>query len=139
MPGADPGEGFQNTNYQLFSTDDPAPGAVPDNMGFVVNFKSAIASDLANHYEDTLPGTQPSQIMGMYTPELLPVLPGLARKYAVCDQWFASVPTMTMPNRAFGRGGHLTGTSRRPRQGLHLSQHLRPSLGQEGRLGDLRL
>jgi phospholipase C len=31
MPGADPGEGFQNTNYQLFSTDDPAPGAVPTN------------------------------------------------------------------------------------------------------------
>ncbi len=24
MPGADPGEGFFNTNYQLFSTDDPA-------------------------------------------------------------------------------------------------------------------
>src|SRR5271168_65516 len=40
MPGADPGEGFQNTNYQLFSTDDPDPGAVPDNQGFVVNFKS---------------------------------------------------------------------------------------------------
>src|SRR5271169_6647467 len=47
MPGADPGEGFQNTNYQLFSTDDPEAGAVPDNKGFVMNFKSAIASDLA--------------------------------------------------------------------------------------------
>src|SRR6202012_1400017 len=34
MPGADPGEGFQNTSYQLFSTDDPAPGAVPTNQGF---------------------------------------------------------------------------------------------------------
>src|SRR6201993_3932557 len=31
MPGADPGEGFQNTNYQLFSTDDPADGAKPTN------------------------------------------------------------------------------------------------------------
>jgi phospholipase C len=31
MPGADPGEGFHNTNYQLFSTDDPEPGAVPQN------------------------------------------------------------------------------------------------------------
>jgi phospholipase C len=26
--GADPGEGFFNTNYQLFSTDDPEPDAV---------------------------------------------------------------------------------------------------------------
>src|SRR5271154_4494744 len=29
MPGADPGEGFQNTSFQLFSTDDPASGAIP--------------------------------------------------------------------------------------------------------------
>src|SRR5271169_2970916 len=47
MPGADPGEGFQNTSYQLYSNDDPEPGAIPDNRGFVMNFKSAIASDLA--------------------------------------------------------------------------------------------
>ncbi len=57
MPGADPGEGFQNTNYQLFSSFDPKPGTVPKNDGFVVNFKAAIASDLAHHYHDTLPGT----------------------------------------------------------------------------------
>ena len=111
MPGADPGEGFLNTNYQLFATDDPAPGAVPTMDGFVVNFKSAIASDLAKGYQDSLPGTVESDIMGMYTPELLPVLSGLARGYAVCDRWFASVPTMTMPNRAFACAatsqGHL--------------------------------
>ncbi len=112
MPGADPGEGYQNTNYQLFSTDDPLPGAVPTNTGFVLNFKAAIASDLAKHYSDSLPGTEPSQIMGMYTPQLLPILSGLAKGFAVCDRWFASVPTMTMPNRAFACAGtsqgHLT-------------------------------
>ena len=37
----------------------------------------------------------------MYTPELLPVLSGLARGYAVSDHWFCSVPTETIPNRAF--------------------------------------
>ena len=129
MPGADPGEGFQNTNYQLYSTDDPTPGAQADNKGFVLNFKSAVASDLAKHYKDTLPGTEPSQIMGMYTPELLPILSGLAKGYAVCDAWFASAPTMTMPNRAFA----LAGTS----QG-HLDDHVKiftcPSIF--GRLSD---
>ncbi|MGH9395138.1 MAG: alkaline phosphatase family protein, partial [Terriglobales bacterium] len=35
-------------------------------------------------------------------PAALPVLSALARGYAVCDQWCGSVPTMTMPNRAFG-------------------------------------
>ncbi|KVE26057.1 phosphoesterase [Burkholderia singularis] len=129
MPGADPGEGFQNTNYQLFSHDDPAPGDTPTNQGFVINFKSAIASDQAKHYKDSLPSTTPSQIMGMYTPQLLPVLSELAKGYAVCDRWFASVPTMTMPNRAFA----LAGTS----QG-HLDDHVKiftcPSIF--GRLSD---
>jgi phospholipase C len=105
MPGADPGEGFQNTNYQIYSTDDPAPDAKPDMRGFVLNFKAAIASDLAKHYKDTLPNTEASQIMGMYTPELLPILSGLAKGYAVCDAWFSSAPTMTMPNRAFALAG----------------------------------
>jgi phospholipase C len=105
MPGADPGEGFQNTSYQLYSNDDPQPGEMPDDKGFILNFQSAIASDLAKHYKDTLPGTQPSQIMGMYTPELLPILSGLAKGFAVCDAWFASVPTETLPNRAFALAG----------------------------------
>jgi phospholipase C len=111
MPGADPGEGFHNTNYQLFQTDDPQPGQQPTNRGFVVNFKAAIASDIARHYSDTLPGTEPSQIMGMYTPETVPVMSALARGYAVCDRWFASAPTQTIPNRAFAGAatsqGHL--------------------------------
>jgi len=111
MPGADPGEGFQNTNFQLFSTDDPAPNAIPTNKGFVVNFKAAIASDQARHFQDSLPDTVPSEIMGMYSPEMLPIMSGLAKGFAVCDQWFASAPTQTIPNRAFAAAatsqGHL--------------------------------
>lgn len=111
MPGADPGEGFHNTNFQLFSTDTPAHGAVPANKGFVINFKAAIASDLAKHFTDTLPGTVPSEIMGMYAPEMLPIMSGLAKGFAVCDHWFASAPTQTIPNRAFAGAatsqGHL--------------------------------
>jgi phospholipase C len=101
MPGADPGEGFHNTNIQLFSTDDPAPGTEPTNDGFVKNFRTAIAFDVSKHFRDSLPGTKPSDIMGMYPPEMLPVLSALARGFAVCDHWFASAPTQTLPNRAF--------------------------------------
>ena len=60
MPGADPGEGFFNTNYQLFCTDAPSPDATPTNKGFVINFKAAIASDQSRHFKETLPGTDPS-------------------------------------------------------------------------------
>jgi phospholipase C len=111
MPGADPGEGFHNTNYQLFQTDDPKPQTTPANKGFVINFKAAIASDQANHYKDSLLGTEPQDVMGMYTPEMLPVMSALAKGFAVCDQWFSSAPTQTIPNRAFAAAatsqGHL--------------------------------
>jgi len=45
----------------------------------------------------------------MFTRDMLPVLSGLARGYAVCDHWFASVPTQTMPNRAFACAGTSQG------------------------------
>jgi phospholipase C len=109
MPGADPGEGFHNTNYQLFRTDDPAPGRQPTNDGFIVNFHAAIDYDLAHHFGDTLPDAAPTQVMGMYAPETLPVMSALARGYAVCDRWFASVPTQTIPNRAFAAAGTSQG------------------------------
>ena len=129
MPGADPGEGFFNTNFQLFSTDDPAPGAVPTNQGFVINFKAAIQSDLAKGFKDTLPDTDPSEIMGMYAPEMLPIMSGLAKGFAVCDQWFSSVPTQTIPNRTFAAAGTSQG---------HLDNHVKvftcPSIF--GRLSD---
>jgi phospholipase C len=111
MPGANPGEGFHNTNHQLFQMDDPAPSTIPANKGFLINFKAAIASYRANRSNDILPGTDATEIMGMYPPDMLPIMSGLATGYAVCDHWFASAPTETMPNRAFAVAatsqGHL--------------------------------
>jgi phospholipase C len=124
---------------QLFSTDDPAPGSVPTNQGFVINFKAAIQSDEAKGFKDTLAGTDPTEIMAMYAPEMLPIMSGLARGFAVCDQWFASAPTQTIPNRTFAGGGDLAGTSRQSRQGLYLPEHFWTARRQEYRLGDLWL
>jgi phospholipase C len=47
--------------------------------------------------------------MGCFAPETLPVLSALARGFAVCDHWFCSAPTMTMPNRAFVCAGTSQG------------------------------
>jgi phospholipase C len=108
MPGADPGEGFAATNAQLFGTETPAPGAKETNQGFVRNYAKAIAANRAKHWY-VVPGTTPEMIMGCYAPETLPVLSALARSYAVCDHWFCSAPTMTMPNRAFACAGTSQG------------------------------
>jgi phospholipase C len=129
MPGADPGEGYYNTNQQLFSTQHADLHALPQNQGFITNFRDAIASDTSHGYSDTLPNTQPSQIMGMYTPALLPVMSALAKGYAVCDRWFAAVPTQTIPNRAFVGAGTSQG-----RLDNHVKTFTCPSIF--GRLSD---
>jgi len=101
MPGADPGEGYTATNEQLFGSSTAPTPAVATNVGFVTDYASTLAWESKDPSWSVLPGTVPSQIMGVFTPSMLPVLSGLARGYAVCDHWFSSVPTETMPNRAF--------------------------------------
>jgi phospholipase C len=100
-PGADPGEGYLNTNSQLFSQQDaPVPITPALNNGFITNFAYTLGWE-SKEPGQVVKGTEPSQIMGMYTPATLPVLSQLATGYAVCDHWFASAPTETFPNRAF--------------------------------------
>jgi phospholipase C len=101
MPGADPGEGYVATNMQLFGTPTVSSSTQePGNNGFVKDFAHTLQWESTSG-RSILPGTVASNIMGVFTPDMLPVLSGLARGYAVCDHWYASVPTETMPNRAF--------------------------------------
>lgn len=100
-PGADPGEGYFNTNEQLFSNHlAPKPVVPATNRGFVENFAYTLKWEKQEKWS-ILPGTKAAHIMGMFPPEMLPVLSGLAKGYAVCDHWYGSVPTETLPNRAF--------------------------------------
>jgi phospholipase C len=98
-PGADPGEGFVATNDQLFGVASPPAGVSPTNGGFVTDFAATLKG--IDAHRPIISGTTASDIMGIFTPELLPVLSGLARGFAVCDHWYSSVPTETFPNRAF--------------------------------------
>jgi phospholipase C len=111
MPGADPGEGYMATNSQLFGTDSaPAsPATVPAMGGFVQDFAYTLGWQSQEGTWSIVPGTTASNIMGCFTPAALPVLSALATGYAVCDQWFSSVPTETLPNRAFACSGTSQG------------------------------
>lgn len=120
MPGVNPGEGYARTNAQLFGTQE-APLAPPQanesNIGFVRDFGQRVAAATQSHSSRAIPGTTPSAIMGCFAPEALPILSGLARGYAVCDRWFGSVPTETMPNRAFALAATSLGTLGDPQRG----------------------
>ncbi|MBO0837011.1 MAG: phosphoesterase [Actinobacteria bacterium] len=115
MPGADPGEGYANTNVQLFGKGSPPKPPVATMTGFVTSFEAAIAYDQRSH-QTVIAGTTASDIMGIFTPAALPVLSGLARGFAVCDHWYSSVPTDTLPNRAFACAatsqGHMSDATR---------------------------
>jgi phospholipase C len=110
MPGADPGEGYQATNSQLFGSNAAPTPPVATNQGFVSNFAYTLGWE-SKEGRSIVQGTTANSIMGMFTPATLPVLSGLAKGYAVCDHWFASVPTETLPNRAFASAatsqGHM--------------------------------
>ncbi len=110
MPGADPGEGYYATNSQLFSSAH-APGSPPasSNQGFVQDFDYTLNWESQKGSWTIIPGTKPNDIMGCFTPDALPVLSALAKGYAVCDHWFGSVPTETLPNRAFVCAGTSQG------------------------------
>jgi phospholipase C len=102
MPGADPGEGYMSTNSQLYGrTTAPASGLAAPGQGFVKDYAYTLNWQSKESGWPIVSGTVEGDIMGCFSPAALPVLSALATGYAVCDQWFASVPTETMPNRAF--------------------------------------
>lgn len=88
VPHEDPQERFEHINLQLFGTADPEPDQQPTMNGFLVSYQQTEAK-------------RPAEIMECYTPEQLPVLSSLARNFAISDEWYASVPSQTWPNRAF--------------------------------------
>ncbi len=114
MPGADPGEGYQATNSQLFGNVNApatAPAPAASNLGFVADFAYTLGWESKEKGWSIQPGTTAASIMGMFPPAMLPVLSALARGYAVCDHWYCSLPTETLPNRAFAAAatsqGHM--------------------------------
>jgi phospholipase C len=110
MPGADPGEGYLATNQQLYGTDagPAAAGETAPANGYVTDYAYTLGWETTEKWA-IVAGTTEQDIMGCFTPAALPVLSALAQGYAVCDQWFSSVPTETLPNRAFVCSGTSQG------------------------------
>jgi len=105
----DPGHELTDVNEQLFGSRAVQPGATAANIGFV-------ASHSAKRQQAGQSAGTGAVIMHCFDPANMPVLSTLAREFAVCDHWFASVPGPTWPNRFFMHcgwsGGHYDGKFR---------------------------
>src|SRR5260370_539175 len=53
------------------------------------------------YYETPHDPANPPGVMNCFDPARIPVLTDLAKRYAVCDRWFSSVPGPTLPNRSY--------------------------------------
>ncbi|MBS1519238.1 MAG: hypothetical protein JSS91_14225 [Bacteroidetes bacterium] len=115
-PSPDPGEEYPHVNTQLFGTILPdsnkyrhvkdmlspynEPFPVPDTAsmnGFVTDYI---------YYFKLFFGRYPKDeefriIMSCFPPSAVPVISKLAKEFAVCDNWYCSVPSQTYCNRSF--------------------------------------
>lgn len=87
----DPGHDFDDVTLQLYGTHTPSSTQQPDMSGFVASYAEQCKGDIPSS----------RRIMKCFDPSKLPVLVSLAQNYAVCDNWFSSVPGPTLPNRLF--------------------------------------
>ena len=90
----DPGHDYADVQQQLYGSQDGANanGPEPAMQGFVASYA---------HYNST----EPQNILKCYQPGDLPVLTQLAKRYAVCNRWFSSLPGPTLPNRLYAHAG----------------------------------
>jgi len=91
---ADPGHELPDTVVQLCGEGAVYPD--PNTHGYPsINNSGFIASYSENQAK------APDRIMKCFSPAQLPVLNQLAQEFAICDQWFSSMPGPTWPNRLF--------------------------------------
>lgn len=96
VPVHDPHEEYSHVNNQVFESEtNPVSPQKPTMGGFYKDF--------------AMYKSYPEQIMQTYTPEELPVINGLARNFAVSDNYHCSIPTQTNCNRAFAACGNSLG------------------------------
>ncbi len=105
MP-ADPGHEFSNLLLQLCGEGAlyPPGGAYPaiNNSGYVASYVASGG------------GSSPGAPMNCYLPSQLPVLHALAAEFVICDNWHASMPGPTWPNRMFVHAASSSGLDHSP-------------------------
>ncbi|XP_037417013.1 non-specific phospholipase C2-like [Triticum dicoccoides] len=97
----DPGHSYQEIRQQVFGSDDAS--GPPLMNGFVQQARSIGG------------GNMTEAVMNGFAPDSVAVYRELVAQFAVCDRWFASVPSSTQPNRLFVHSGTSGGaTSNNP-------------------------
>ena len=95
---------------RLDMTDDPKHERANFEVQLGAPFRAGVAYPMTgfmhNYAADPgLPAVAYGEVMGFFTPNEIPITAFLAENFAICDHWFASIPTSTQPNRLMAMGG----------------------------------
>ncbi len=110
---------YQGIKYRPFPLDDPYHAMDGDppherdpialQMGAAVNGKFPLNGFVANYAQATEHPTITQDhlppVMGYFSADQAPVTDFFARNFAICDNWFASLPAGTQPNRLMAMSG----------------------------------
>ena len=103
----DPGHEFNDVMEQL-----AGPGAAYDRNASPTYPPMNISGFVANYRDRG--SANPAKAMHAYTREQVPIIDTLAREFAICDQWFSSMPGPTWPNRLFVHAASSAGLDDSP-------------------------
>ena len=113
--------GFANEHrgrsYAVHHLSTTALGMDPDHSASAIDAQVSgggmsgfVGSAAATLAARGIEGGDPGCVMGYYDGTDVPVYDHLAREFAVCDRWFASVPGATLPNRLYALCGVAAGS-----------------------------
>jgi len=111
----DPGHEFKDVLEQLCGAEAACKykgGAYPcvNNSGFASSYATSLTEDTG-----TPTSAHIGDIMACFnTQKQLPVIWQLAREFAICDNWYSSLPGPTWPNRFFVHGASSAGWTDSP-------------------------
>lgn len=111
----DPGHEFKDVLEQLCGAEAACKytgGTYPsvDNSGFASSYATSMSEDTGRPAQDHI-----GDIMACFnTQKQLPVIYQLAREFAICDNWYSSLPGPTWPNRFFVHGASSAGWTDSP-------------------------
>jgi phospholipase C len=106
IPIIDPGETFGDMAWQITGSSQTSnpyttwpPSNSSNNMrGFVADYQAQVPIGKTT---PIVPPENVPDVMNYFNPSQVPVTAWLANNFAVCDNWYASVPTQTFTNRVF--------------------------------------
>jgi len=118
MP-SDPNHGFCEVVTQLAGKGTPCRPAIPypqrTNAGFVADYATTtVRSGLLGRKRPLPKGDRGKVMLGIDMAVDSPALYALATHYALCDQWYSSLPGPTWPNRFFVHGASSDGLADAP-------------------------